>query len=354
MCGLILGIFLIVIMISAYIMGAIALGIIVIFIGLLASIGNYKKAKKLKASTMICPNCGSGNVKIQKEISGVSGSGVSTNLWSWDIRSGNHKLDRKRIGVCQDCGFDYPYITQDEVDEAINKARGMRNLWIILAILVTVGGFALYMHSDSKKDAPVPGEGGVAVEETATQARAQDEKPEKEIGYNPISEFDYSLDGEKVILESYSGNSDTVRIKRSYKIDGKKYHTDISGFQVQDSSVRTLVIDKGFETVYTAIFNGCDVQRVYFPKTMTCVYDYTLSYLHPEEGEKIQIYYGGSEKRWDKIFTKYERTKVEDAKSAEEAGSALADKLNEMIGAEYDSSEFEFHFKAKPDDLILD
>ena len=32
-------------------------------------------------------------------------------------------------------------------------------------------------------------------------------------------------------------------------------------------------------------------------------------------------------------------------------GTTLADKLNEMIGGGYDSSEFEYFFSASPDDL---
>lgn len=32
-------------------------------------------------------------------------------------------------------------------------------------------------------------------------------------------------------------------------------------------------------------------------------------------------------------------------------GTAIADKINEMIGAKYDSSEFEYYFSASSDDL---
>lgn len=31
-------------------------------------------------------------------------------------------------------------------------------------------------------------------------------------------------------------------------------------------------------------------------------------------------------------------------------GTAIADKINEMVGTKYDSSEFEYYFSASPDD----
>ena len=158
MCGLIIGFILLMIVAAAYLMGIIAIGIIVILIGLLASIGNYKKAKSMKPSKMLCPNCGSKNIWIQKEVSGISGSGVNTDVWAWNIHSGNHNINRQRVGVCQDCGFDYSYITQDEINDAIERARGIRNLWIILALIVLLGGFALYLHSGSETKEPVHNE----------------------------------------------------------------------------------------------------------------------------------------------------------------------------------------------------
>ena len=32
-------------------------------------------------------------------------------------------------------------------------------------------------------------------------------------------------------------------------------------------------------------------------------------------------------------------------------GESIADKLNEMMGSKYDSSEFEYYFSVSPDDL---
>lgn len=172
----------------------------------------------------------------------------------------------------------------------------------------------------------------------------------KETNYGSIEDFSYKLSGDKVLLNRYKGDAKVLEIKNTYKIENKKYKTDISNFQVNSKHVETLIIDEGFTEVYTAIFNSCSVKHIYFPNSMKNVYDYTLSYLHPDDGEMINIYYAGTNKKWKKIFTKYERTNVKDAKSSQK-GIAIADKLNEMLGSNYDSSLFEYHFSANIDDI---
>lgn len=175
----------------------------------------------------------------------------------------------------------------------------------------------------------------------------------KENAYGVIEDFSYELSGNKIFLGSYEGKDEIIEIKTSYTIDGIEYVTDISGFQIGigNSRVKTLIIDEGFTEVNNAIFNSCSVQNVYFPGSMINVYDATLSYLTPEDSNVIKIYYSGSQEDWEQIFTEYKRTKVEDAEFGEELGTAIADKVNEMIGVEYDSSLFEFYFSANPDEL---
>lgn len=195
---------------------------------------------------------------------------------------------------------------------------------------------------------------------TTEQETVSKETPEKEgiVGIevkdsesDEASDFKYDIEGEEIILHSYSGRDSILEIKTQYTVDGKEYKTNIEDFQVWSSKVKTLIIDEGFETVKTPIFNSCGVENVYFPKSMTNVYDYTLAYLHPDEGQRIKIYYGGTQEEWLDIFTQYKRTKVEDAKGGSEVGQSLADKINEIVGTEYDSSLFEYFFSANPEDL---
>lgn len=171
--------------------------------------------------------------------------------------------------------------------------------------------------------------------------------------YGSIEDFSYDLLEDTIILKKYTGSAETLEIQSSYTIDGTEYRTDLSEFQIGigNRKVKTLILDDGITEVRDAIFNSTYVERVYFPKSMTIVYDNTLSYLHPNDGETIKVYYGGTQEEWAEIFAEYKRTLIEDAEFGEEMGQAAADKLNEMIGMEYDSSLFEYFFSAIPDDL---
>lgn len=171
-----------------------------------------------------------------------------------------------------------------------------------------------------------------------------------------IMDFDYKVKGKKVFLEQYNGSKETLYIKSSYKVKNKKRNTDLSDFMIGigNSDVKFVIIDDGITKVKNAIFNSSDVEKVYFPKSMKIIYDNTLSYMHPDDGEKIQVYYGGSKKQWKKVFKKYERETVGEAidkKDAGAVGTSIADKLNEMIGTGYDSDDFDFHYSVKIKDL---
>ncbi len=163
-----------------------------------------------------------------------------------------------------------------------------------------------------------------------------------------IDNFRYGIEGSTIYLEEYIADADYVELKTTYTVDGIEYLTDISEFNSRGSYTK-LIIDEGFTEVSTGIFNGSYVDKVFFPKSMTNVYDYTLAYMH--NGEKNKIYYAGTKEEWLNIFTRYKRKKVSDTEFGEEWGQAVADKLNEMIGVEYDSSNFEYFFSASPDDL---
>lgn len=176
---------------------------------------------------------------------------------------------------------------------------------------------------------------------------------QKENKYGDIEDFSYELSDGKIILSSYDGKDEIIEIRPTYIVEGTEYKTDLSDFSVGigNHRVESLILCEGIEEVKTSIFNSSDVEKIFFPKSMKNVYDYTLSYLHPSEGNTIKIYYAGTQEEWAQIFTEYKRTKVEDTELGEEMGQAIADKLNEMMGSEYDSSIFEYFFSANPDEL---
>lgn len=256
--------------------------------------------------------------------------------------------------ICKHCRTEIPYGAK--VCPQCRKKQGGKLKWIIIAILVlgVIGKIAggevdNKTEQASKKDSGNEKEGVSGIEVKKTEE------------YGEIEDFSYEISENKIFLEEYNGKSEILEIKSSYSVDGKEYTTDLSEFRAGagSSKVKTLILNDGIKDINSAAFNSCDVENLYFPETMTVVYDKTLSYLHPEDGEKIKIYYAGTQEEWINIFTEYERQTVKEAwesgGTAEEkgsaAGTALADKLNDWMGSGYDSSEFEYFFSARPDDL---
>lgn len=165
-----------------------------------------------------------------------------------------------------------------------------------------------------------------------------------------IDDFEYRIEGNTIYLIRYKGKDDRVELETSYIVDGVRYQSDISSFSAYGGYTK-LIIHEGFSEVETPIFNSSDVREVFFPRSMVRVYDYTLAYMHNGDNKRNKIFYSGTQEEWLNIFAKYQRTKIEDAEFGEELGRAIGDKVNEWIGTEYDSSQFEYFFSASPDDL---
>ena len=228
-------------------------------------------------------------------------------------------------------------------------------MWVVVVLIVA---FALYGYltrsakttqvSDDKVSAL--GEAQETPQETM-QAPIPVSDIEPENKGNPIDAFRYDLVGNTVGLKSYIGSATRLEIESAYTIDGREYATDLSDFQVGvgNRTVKTLILDEGITEVNTSIFNSSSVESVYFPASMELVYDYTLSYIHPNKGEKAKIYYAGTQEQWQQIFTEYHRKAVGDTEFGDEMGQAVADAINQWIGATYDKSMFEFYFSATPE-----
>jgi len=169
-----------------------------------------------------------------------------------------------------------------------------------------------------------------------------------------LNDFKYEIIGDRIYIHDYDGDDRIITINGSYDIDGKTYQTDLSEFEASISDdVEGVIFGEGIKEIAHTTFNFSDVQKVYFPLSMEKVEDDSLSYLHTEgDNEYIQIYYEGTQEEWAKIFRKYESMTMEKADNAEDYGTAAADWLNNLLGAGYDSSEFEYFFSATPEDLL--
>lgn len=196
--------------------------------------------------------------------------------------------------------------------------------------------------TESKESSDKEGKTGIEVKKSDSEK------------YGKISEFSYDISNGTIKLEKYNGKCKILEILPEYEVDGETYQTDLSEFQIGigNSKVESVILQDGIKTINNSAFNSTDVKKVFFPSTMENVDDKTLSYLHPSsDDEKVQIYYAGTEDDWYNIFAEYQRKTLDETESGEEVGESLADKLNELAGAGYDSEEFEFFFSASPDDL---
>lgn len=107
------------------------------------------RAWTVKPSTMVCPNCGSKQVRITNRVEGMTGSNSSQFKRSLLMpryrvkidRQGQSQINRQRIGLCQSCGFDFPYVTAEEVRQERSAATKATAIAVIVTVLCVVLGF---------------------------------------------------------------------------------------------------------------------------------------------------------------------------------------------------------------------
>lgn len=224
--------------------------------------------------------------------------------------------------------------------EKQNKKGGILK-WIII-IVVILGVIGWMAGGNNNNEATLSN-----VSESSKTAQVE-ETPES----SDINNFSYNVQEDKVLLEEYEGEASTLVIEDEYVIEGTSYQTDLSSFQVSANSVKTLLIKEGITELKNSIFNGSNVETLYLPKSLTYIYDDTLAYLNSDH---IDLYYGGTEEEWMSILIEYNSSSVVDeveSGNAEEAGTALADKLNSYLGHEFDESKFSINYGINIDDLM--
>lgn len=109
---------------AAYLVGGTFIIGIVLIVHLIRCNARYNNARGLAPTKMICPNCNSMRVRINSQVDGGNAAGAATAIWGVGIASGNYNIRRSHIGVCKDCGFDFPYITKMDIDREIAVAQG--------------------------------------------------------------------------------------------------------------------------------------------------------------------------------------------------------------------------------------
>ena len=144
-----------------------------------------------------------------------------------------------------------------------------------------------------------------------------------------------------------------VYIGSNYQIDNSEYSfSKIDGSMVFGNSVKTVLFAEGITEISHTLFNSSNVETLYIPSSMSCIYDDTLAYI---SRSLTDIYYAGSEEQWNSVYTTYEASNVGDEiknKDYAAAGAAAGDKLNQLIGHSFDPSAITFHYNATPEELL--
>lgn len=117
--------------------GLIALSVIAILIWMCKE-GEVIQAKELKRTEHKCPHCGSTNITVQPLItSAITGTYIAKN-----VGVGTTNIGSKKIAICQDCGSDFNYLTQSDIEmiqaEAIRKLKIQRIITVLLVVITVV------------------------------------------------------------------------------------------------------------------------------------------------------------------------------------------------------------------------
>ena len=189
--------------------------------------------------------------------------------------------------------------------------------------------------------------------ETATQSNTTSAvTTEASKTFTPIKDFKYEVVDGNLILKKYNGRDKVVCIANEYEIEGSTYPVlSVDGGMFFTRSVKTAVFSEGITDITHAVFNSSKIERLYLPSSLSCIYDDSLAYI---SRSLTDIYYGGSEDQWNQIYTAYKTDSVSskiDDNDFEGAGAAVADKLNSLIGHDFDLSSVTMHYNATEADM---
>ncbi|MGN0363689.1 MAG: hypothetical protein ACI4ET_12700 [Bilifractor sp.] len=100
--------------------------------------------EKASPTPMRCKNCGSSDVKIQSQVTGLNIASAGVHDMGMGFVQGAAGLQRQHIYVCQHCGFSAPYITQDDLQAWAGMHEKRMKVYMalmVLSIIFTVGAF---------------------------------------------------------------------------------------------------------------------------------------------------------------------------------------------------------------------
>lgn len=115
--------------------------------------------------------------------------------------------------------------------------------------------------------------------------------------YAPLSDFEYYVDNESVILKDYKGHSSVVRISPEYSIDGTPMPVIGLDGTFTLKSVESVIVPEGVTTIVHNTFNSSGIKYLFLPVSLT---DFSgWNYFH----DMKKLYYGGTREQWEALYT---------------------------------------------------
>ena len=249
-----------------------------------------------------CPKCGSNRFHYELRSAGTKSTtryyrtGIKK---SWVVPSGRrtYSSDRKQesIGICPDCGYTEKQQTQGGIGCA-----AIIVVIIVLAIVSAASGNRNENNSGSVKAQPSTtaiststNNDGKVTEPQITELPVVESIWATE--YTPISDFEYYIDHDKIIIEDYRGKSEKVYVAPAYEVDGVMMDViELEGVFALDN-IESAIISHGIKKMRNNIFNSCGVKYVFLPSSLE-EFD-GWNYFHKAE----RLYFEGTEDEFNAI-----------------------------------------------------
>ena len=231
-----------------------------------------------------CPNCGSEKFRYELRSAGTRSTtnyyrtGFKKSiLFPSGIKVRSSNVQQKTVGYCPNCGY--------KEDQTTNE-NGGSYIPIILLVIIVIGLIWAFKA------------GAISNCLNGTSNATNSAKSVWAEKVTPLSDFDYYIDEDKIILEDYKGRGKTIWISDSYKIGGKTYPVIALDGTFTLKSITSVIVPEGVTTIVDHTFNSCGVKYLYLPSTLVDFKGW--SYFH--DGDKL--FYGGTERQFDEIYTR--------------------------------------------------
>lgn len=251
----------------------------------------------------VCPRCG--GQKFHYELRS-DGTRSNTNYYrtgvqrSWVLPAGQikHQSHRKQkaVGICPECGY-----------TAEKQETGC--LFYLLCFIFWPITLSVWFYNTSlirlKKGwkalilaciwIPLCFASGTAQSEASVDT-GTDSASIWGMRDSELSDFDYYIDNDMIVLKSYKGRSLKVRIAPSYSVDGESMPVVALDGTFTLKTIDSVIIPEGVTRIVSNTFNSCGVKNLYLPSTLT---DFSgWSYFHGVQ----KIYYGGTQEQWEALY----------------------------------------------------